>query len=112
MFPPNINAPAYGYAQLNPYVVSAPYPAARNTRAGGNTILIAVGAVGVCILIGMALGLGLGIGAAGIITSTQLINVTNATVSPTVTGQGMTVQTPSIYFLFVFSLVFLLSSLR
>jgi hypothetical protein len=82
MFPQNINAfnNPYGYGQLTPYTASAPYQAAKSgTAAGGNTLLIITGIIATGILIGMALGLGLGIGAAGIITSINLINVTNTT---------------------------------
>jgi hypothetical protein len=82
MFPQNVNAinTPYGYGQLTPYPISAPYRAAQSGTAGGKTLPIIVGVVAAGILIGMALGLGLGIGAAGIVTSLQLINVTNTTV--------------------------------
>ncbi len=82
MFPQNVNPynTPYGYAQLTPYNVSAPYQVPRSgTIAGGKTLPIIVGIVATGILIGMALGLGLGIGAAGLVSSLQLINVTNTT---------------------------------
>lgn len=81
MFPQNISNVnnSYGYGQLTPYGTSAPYSVAKGSKAGGKTLLIVVGIIGAGILAGMALGLGLGIGAAGIITDTNLINVTNTT---------------------------------
>ncbi len=68
------------YGQLTPYAAYAPYSTAPSgLAAGGKTIFIIAGVIGGGVLIGMALGLGLGIGAAGIISSLQLINVTNST---------------------------------
>jgi hypothetical protein len=83
MFPQGVDSVSnsYGYGQLNPYSVSPPYRFANPAPAGGKTLLIISGITAICILIGMALGLGLGIGAAGLISSTDLINVTNTTSS-------------------------------
>jgi hypothetical protein len=73
---------AIPYGQLNPYAISSPYSAAPSgLAAGGKTLLIVSGIIAAGIFIGMALGLGLGIGAAGIVSSLQLINVTNTTSS-------------------------------
>ena len=71
--------PAYGYGQLNSYAATTPSRSGSGAAAGGKTILILAGLMGLAVLIGMALGLGLGIGAAGLTNSLQLINVTNAT---------------------------------
>jgi len=80
MYSENMNAVnnPYYYGQLTPYGISStPYQAGKSAAAGGKTLLIIVGVIGTSIFIGMALGLGLGIGAAGLVSSLQLINVTN-----------------------------------
>ena len=70
----------YGYGQLSPYInVSAPVQTGQASAAGGKTLLIIASAIALVVLIGMALGLGLGIGAAGIVSNTNLVNVTNTT---------------------------------
>lgn len=83
MFPQDIydiNNP-YGYGQLTPYAVSAPYQVAKTGNAGGKTLPIIAGLIAAGILIGMGLGLGLGIGAAGLVSDLNLINVTNTSSS-------------------------------
>lgn len=53
------------------------YQAFPAKQSSGKGLKLAVAVLGAAVLIGMALGLGLGIGAAGIISSVDLINVTN-----------------------------------
>jgi hypothetical protein len=82
MFPQTGNAinNSFSYGQLTPYAVPAPYSSVPSGfAAGGKTIFVVVSVIAGGIIIGMALGLGLGIGAAGIISSLDLINVTNST---------------------------------
>ena len=60
-------------------LASPSYAAFPAKASSGKGLLIGVAVLGAGILIGMALGLGLGIGAAGIVSSSNLINVTNTT---------------------------------
>jgi hypothetical protein len=81
MFSQNMNAinNPYGYNHITPYVASPPYHVVNTAPAGGKTLLVIAGIIAVSILCGMGLGLGLGISAAGIISNSTLINVTNST---------------------------------
>ena len=72
--------PQYNYNPLTSTVATVPYQYVQ-PKPPGPGLLIISGLIGVGILIGMALGLGLGIGAAGIISSADLLNVTNTTQS-------------------------------
>ena len=68
----------YIYGQSNPLRVSASPRAAKSNPAGGKTLVIIVGVIGVSIFIGMILAIGLGVGAAGLISDLNFINVTNS----------------------------------
>ena len=62
--------------------VDSPYQSGigyEKDNSQGKSILLISGILGALILIGMALGLGLGIGAAGLVSDTDLVNVTSTT---------------------------------
>jgi hypothetical protein len=81
MYPQNINPTItpYGYNQIDPYIASTPYQAPNTGPAGGSTLFNTVIVLALTVICGMALALGLGIAQVGVISSSSLINVTNAT---------------------------------
>lgn len=70
---------SYVYEESAPYASSVPYQYITPKSSISKTLMTIAGVIGLGILAGMGLGLGLGIGAAGIVSDTSLVNVTNTT---------------------------------